>query len=288
MIVDFEDCSSFLSSLSLNVNIRVMSLRDCEKKWMNYSHLSLVELGESNCILEDKLHRTRYDVKFSKFLREIVPIPIFTCLQNECVVAQYKENLNWLSPLKYPIHVYNKGGASIPENDFVWRWEKMRNVGRESHTYLSHIIENYDELADVTMFTQGAIDDHGIRLYDIENAIKIASVEGRSHCAKIVEDYSNWGMINHKGKWADELKSGNMTPAKITFGDFYKSLFKRDHPASIKVYYAAIFAVRKDIIRMYPKEFYTEAIKHVDKSRNPGEGHYFERIWFEMFHHRPM
>ena len=30
----------------------------------------------------------------------------------------------------------------------------MPNVGRESHTYLYHIVENYDNMADWTVFTQ--------------------------------------------------------------------------------------------------------------------------------------
>eukprot|EP01038_Epipyxis_sp_PR26KG_P013361 gene13361-17920_t len=38
--------------------------------------------------------------------------------------------------------------------------EQLSNVGCESHTYLNHIISNYEQLADVTYFTQGHPFDH--------------------------------------------------------------------------------------------------------------------------------
>ena len=35
---------------------------------------------------------------------------------------------------------------------------KLKNIGREGHTYLSHIINNYDKLADITIFLPGSAD----------------------------------------------------------------------------------------------------------------------------------
>ena len=36
----------------------------------------------------------------------------------------------------------------------------MNNVGREGHTYYKHIYDNYDNLADYTIFLQGNPFDH--------------------------------------------------------------------------------------------------------------------------------
>ena len=38
----------------------------------------------------------------------------------------------------------------------------LPNVGRESHTYLHHIVNNYDKLADWTVFSQASEPMHGL------------------------------------------------------------------------------------------------------------------------------
>lgn len=46
--------------------------------------------------------------------------------------------------------MYNKGGDVLPGSI------PLPNLGRESHTYLTHIVERYDTLADRTAFFQGS------------------------------------------------------------------------------------------------------------------------------------
>ena len=59
------------------------------------------------------------------------------------VVARYNENLNWLEDFKDDInfHIYNKGNDIIEYQNI-----KLPNIGREAHTYRTHIINNYDNL----------------------------------------------------------------------------------------------------------------------------------------------
>ena len=75
-------------------------------------------------------------------------------MKTEIVVARYSENLDWLKKIKkskdIKITVYNKG-----KDDIDFPFIKLPNIGRESHTYLYHIINNYDNLADQTIFCQG-------------------------------------------------------------------------------------------------------------------------------------
>jgi hypothetical protein len=73
-------------------------------------------------------------------------------MKTEIVIARYNEDLSWLKklPKSIKITIYNKGNDNI-EYPFI----KLPNIGRESHTYLYHIINNYDKLADQTIFCQG-------------------------------------------------------------------------------------------------------------------------------------
>ncbi len=73
----------------------------------------------------------------------------------EIVVARYNENIDWLEPYLSDSTIYNKG-RSIAGKDTV----PLPNIGREGHSYLYHIIENYDNLADRTIFCQGDPFEH--------------------------------------------------------------------------------------------------------------------------------
>lgn len=69
-------------------------------------------------------------------------------MQIEIVVAKYNEDLAWLSYISdWKTMVYDKS-KDIP------------NVGREAETWIRHIVENYDNLSDYTVFLQGDPRDH--------------------------------------------------------------------------------------------------------------------------------
>lgn len=75
----------------------------------------------------------------------------------DIVISRYQEELAWLKLfLKWyridRVFVYNKGPSPItglPKNAKVI---PLTNVGRCDHTYLYHIIQQYHDLADVTIF----------------------------------------------------------------------------------------------------------------------------------------
>ena len=71
------------------------------------------------------------------------------------VVARYNENINWLNSEMKNCIIYNKGNKLNIGNEIL-----LKNIGRESETYLQYIITNYDNLPDVIIFTQARIADH--------------------------------------------------------------------------------------------------------------------------------
>lgn len=80
------------------------------------------------------------------------------------VVARYKEDVKWLNEFdspEYKIYLYNKGNLlnkqDLPKNVIQI---SLPNTGRESHTYLYHIINNYHKLSTYTVFLQGNPFDH--------------------------------------------------------------------------------------------------------------------------------
>ena len=71
------------------------------------------------------------------------------------VVARYNENIEWLNSVMNNCIIYNKGDKLGLSNEII-----LENVGREAETYLHYIIENYQKLPDIVIFTQGNISDH--------------------------------------------------------------------------------------------------------------------------------
>lgn len=73
------------------------------------------------------------------------------------IIARYNEDLDWIKniPDFFDIYVYNKGATcKLPQKKNLILQE-LENIGRESHTYLTHIINNFNNLHDINIFCQG-------------------------------------------------------------------------------------------------------------------------------------
>jgi len=76
------------------------------------------------------------------------------------IVSRFNEDLSWLNedPFnKFTYIIYNKG-----DNDFfcktnVIKIVNIKNVGKNDHTYLYHIITDYDTLANILVFFPGSL-----------------------------------------------------------------------------------------------------------------------------------
>jgi hypothetical protein len=71
------------------------------------------------------------------------------------VVARYNEDLEWTKQFSNVI-IYNKEIQLTDDFNQIL----LNNVGREGHTYYKHIYDNYDNLAEYTIFLQGNPFDH--------------------------------------------------------------------------------------------------------------------------------
>ena len=90
------------------------------------------------------------------------------------VFARYNEDISWLYEhprLANNSIIYNKGKTlyNIPQhlNIQVLELSNDPEYGRECHTYLHHIIENYNQLDDYTIFSQADPFDHSPNFLDI-------------------------------------------------------------------------------------------------------------------------
>jgi hypothetical protein len=93
---------------------------------------------------------------------------------NDLVIARYNEPLEWilLVPQDFRIHIYNKG-APIDSAAVYARATRIvdcRNAGRESESYLTHIIEHGPGSGPFTAFCQGDPFEHSPDFLDLLEA----------------------------------------------------------------------------------------------------------------------
>ena len=75
--------------------------------------------------------------------------------------------------------VYNKGENQDFEKKNVSKIIDLPNVGRCDHTYLYHIVTNYNRLSDIIVFFPGSLD----LTYKKETAIQILNgIKNRKEC----------------------------------------------------------------------------------------------------------
>jgi hypothetical protein len=198
----------------------------------------------------------------------------------ELVVARYDEDVSWISQCAADrVTVYDKGSSTTE------RSIRLPNVGREGHTYLTHIIHAYDNLADTVVFTQGRYDDH------VSRDAFMGLVRGISPPTRIGLDIPWKSTAMARYNWTvqrNHPRSPEMKPAEMTLGEYYTSLGITTAPLpsepSVPWWPGAIFSVACDDIRRLPKSAYIRMLQTIDGHPHPETVHYLERLWWLIFH----
>jgi hypothetical protein len=207
----------------------------------------------------------------------------------EIVIARYNEDLKWLNDKKfnkYKCTIYNKGVNDTfykpPKSKII----KLKNVGMCDHTYLYHIVTNYDNLNKITVFLPGSSDlDYKMKrinklFKEIENRNKAVFLFNESY-NNVQEELYDFTINNHTPAHSKNNKlntSNTLVPATIRpFGKWFENKFGDTIITHIS-YYGIFSASNKDI-KNKPKSFYNDLLNEVNKVTNHETAHYFERSW---------
>lgn len=214
----------------------------------------------------------------------------------QAVVARYREDVSWLAELGLPAVVYDKSGADTPPQGLDSHptgvvVEPLPNVGREAHSYLTHIVRNYPHFPRHTVFLQGRPFDHlaeeGADTATLRTRIDQAVERDtpftglawfRLQCDGLGRPHQMFDE-SHRGKWTGW---GRDIPVASTF----EALFAATAPRKYTVRGASgNFVVRADRILTRPLSFYERALGLVlaDPDDRDNTGHAFERLWHLIF-----
>lgn len=193
------------------------------------------------------------------------------------VVARFNEDVEWTRAYPQKI-IYNKGDKTTIPEDLHAFVQDLPNVGREAHTYIHHIVQHYDTLDDVTVFTQADYLPH----ISEEDFAKLFDITDASHN---LTDSSVWMCGVNKYNFRISNWGGPLTPSKYdeTYGQWYERVFDAPFVHGVHVYKNGIFSVHKSRIRKYPKAFYEKLLSELDYCHSPETAHFMERTWAKMF-----
>lgn len=213
----------------------------------------------------------------------------------ELVVARYREDLSWLRELGLPAQVYDKGpeppAGPLPPGV---RATPLPNIGREAHTYLTHIVERYADLPECTVFLQGNPFAHlappeeapvtpaALRARLLELAAARKPFAGlawfRLRCDGLGRPHDLADPAK-KGRW---LGWGKDIPVAATFEKLFGAPAPKEFIARAPT---GNMLVRRERILARPLAFYRRALDLVlaDPQDAENTGHAFERLWQAIF-----
>ncbi len=223
------------------------------------------------------------------------------------VLARYNEDISYLKTNIFDnliIHLYNKGN-DIMDDEIIKNKNikiyKLPNVGKCDHTYLYHIINNYENLPELIIFLPASFyymdfkRNKGLRIIkDTKKNNKpifpVIDLKNKNHIK--LYDF-NITFFKTRFKVNQILAKKNMNyKTKLSpirpYGEWFKKILDKKKYKSCYdcnfVIYTGMFSVRKDMLLKYDIDLYKKMISYVDNDINPEAGHYIERVWACLFY----
>ncbi len=216
------------------------------------------------------------------------------------VISRYKEDISYLlndTFKNYNIIIYNKGDE-INNQEIINKFKiiQLPNVGKCDHTYLHHIIKNYDNLSNVTIYLPASFYFMDYKKNRGLNVIKKATETNNTVFpvtnvgASVLEtDYLNNFQLDEwktSFKHNQEEDKNQSYKTKLSPIRPYGKWFEKHFPNNKCPYvcYMGMFAISKNDIHKNPLEKYKTLISYMDDDVNPEAGHFMERAWVPLFY----
>lgn len=189
-------------------------------------------------------------------------------MKKEVIISVYNRDTLWTNQLNKDISIkkYRKGiNLNLSDETYL-----PINVGRDVHTFFYHILNNYDNLSDITFFSQDYPFDH------IENYVEIinSDVDFITKCSVLHFD-GYWGFhwnsigtmwqLNQSNQFANgriltSANDGYPHDRNLYVDETWESLFNCPHPSNYDFVPGGHFCVTRETIKIRSKEFYQHIV----------------------------
>lgn len=223
------------------------------------------------------------------------------------VVARFAEDLRWLAaPIFHSagtrVLVYNKGSSiddsvvrCLPPRTTI---RQLPNIGRDFHTYLTHITRAADAtsscdhdhtLADITVFLPASVGSIPEKQHILANVLDTLPGVNPQHCAlwpvdvSLLDEFKHFVIEEYATRDPGNLAINperRLTPAKPRpFGLWLDAVIRGALEETGPVGMCGIMAATRASILRRPQAVYRRLLDTVSVGPNPEAGHYVERVW---------
>lgn len=197
-------------------------------------------------------------------------------MRKELVIAAYQRDYGWTKYVNYDTKItpYRKGQASEDPREIYIE----NNVGQDVHTFFYHILNNYDNLADVTFFSQDYPFDHVYNYVDLINGNStywdmVARMKIDGYWAFSTATALNWEPHMPKEAYTgntllcDSTGAPHHRPSTLNIDTLWKELFKDPVPQKYEFVPAGHFCVTRDTAHIRSKAFYKKLVSLLESPR---------------------
>lgn len=216
----------------------------------------------------------------------------------DIVVSRYNETLDWLN-CKEIKTIFNQKALDYDINLYIYNCGKsietpiipntnvslipIENKGMGIYKFLYHIINNYHNLAQMTMLIPGTGWHESKRGYTLKllggdwnaRTIYTNKIPAPNQYSFTLDEYTNLGL---RGEVKNTIK---LKPSPIRpFGKWFKHMFGKDYPSTtlVKTNFVDIIGFSKDAVLSVKLETYQQLKDSLDDVHTE-VAHYIERSW---------
>jgi hypothetical protein len=189
-------------------------------------------------------------------------------MTKELVLSIFSREYTWIQNVNDDVKIskYNKNLLNLRDGEIIL----IPNLGRDVHTFFSHIVKNYNFLSDFTIFSQDWPFDH------VENYLEIINggiPEWNLHAKQTFNGCwffcTGYEVISCDYNGAPHHKGLPIVPV-------WNELFNIPFPEKINFTPGGHICLSRDKIRSLPKLYYTKILKILEE--NPLSPWIIERL----------
>jgi hypothetical protein len=174
-------------------------------------------------------------------------------MQKELVIAIFSRNYDWIGQIDENVKIkkYNKNTENIQDGEILI----SPNLGRDVHTFFYHIVNEYDNLSEYTIFSQDYPFDH------VSNYIEIINGDETTWELHAKQKSENcWFFCTEHPILTCDLH-GNPNHPGLEILPVWENIFENSPPSSIQFTPSGHFIISKNKIHEKPKSYYENILK---------------------------
>ena len=193
-------------------------------------------------------------------------------MEKHLIIARYREDAGWLKDIEFPVYLYDKSYKAHVSSDYITQ-ETIPNIGREAHAYNKYILDHYDNLPDICIFSQCDPFEHVSNFLEIiqkDSLDEMWAENLRSYPDSTVRHTGFLGLGTHsKISLRAEHGTEDFWWLKFKAKELYNKLYTNKLPDSYQTSHGSIIIVEKDNILNNPKHLYEKMMTFHENSNFP-------------------